>query len=192
MKLSSAPRILLVAAVCALSLIGLVVSEGAARQGGQEILLPMEAVDPRSLLSGHYVQLSLTQRIQPPAQCPPEGDWEWVALREDGERYIAAGGAASREEAQLVGLPVKGTFTCSAPTAAGDGVEAAPGWLALHLGVDRFHANQRDAMRIESVLRAQRTDQPTRAYAIVSIGRDGRARLKGLMIDGERLDLSWL
>ena len=192
MKLSSAPRILLVAAVCALSLIGLVVSEGAARQGGKEILLPMEAVDPRSLLSGHYVQLSLGRRIEPPEQCPPEGDWEWVALREDGERYIAAGGAASREEAQLVGLPVKGTFTCSAPTAAGDGVEAAPGWLALHLGVDRFHANQRDAVRIETVLRAQRSDQPTRAYAIVSIGRDGRARLKGLMIDGERLDLSWL
>lgn len=190
MKLSAAPRILLVAALCAAALIGLVISEGAARQSGQEILLPMEAVDPRSVLSGHYVQLSLTQRLEPSAQCPAQGDWDWVALREDGERYVAAGGATSREEAQLVGLPVKGTLTCSAP--ASDGGETLPGWLTLHLGVDRFHVNQADAMRIENVLRTQNTDQLTRAFAIVSVGRDGRARLKGLMIDGERLELSWL
>jgi len=192
MKLNAAPRIMLVAGLCAAGLIGLVVSEGAAREGGQEVLLPMEAVDPRALLSGHYVQLGITQRLEPPATCPAESDGDWVALREDGERYVAVGGATSHDNAQLLGLPVKGLFTCSPPTPASADVAAAPGWLTLQIGVDRFHVNQADAERIERVLRERNVNENTPAYAIVSIGRDRRARLKGLVIDGERLELNWL
>ena len=80
----------------------------------------------------------------------------------------------------------------SPPTPATAESEALPGEIRLHLGVERFHVSQADAQRIERVLRAQNIDGAARAFAIVSIGRDGRARLKGLMIDGERLDLSWL
>lgn len=192
MKLGAAPRILLVASVCAASLIGLVVSEGFARQGGQEVLLPMEAVDPRSLLSGHYVRLGLTQRLSPTETCPAAGDWSWVALRAEAGRYVPVGGAVSREEAQRLGLPVKGTFSCAPPTPPSGDDPGTPGWIALDIGVDRFHINQRDALRIEEVLRAQNVDEETRAFAIVSVGRDGRARLRGLSIDGERLELSWL
>jgi hypothetical protein len=193
MKIEAPPRILAVAAICAASLIGLVISEGYAREGGQEITLPMAAVDPRSLLQGHYVQLNFTDRLEPTEVCPESGDWDWVALRREGDIYVAAGGALSREEAQRVGpLPVKGTFTCSPPTPASEGVEPMPGWLTLDLGVDRFHVNQADAMRIERVLREQRADQETSAFAILSVGRDGRARLRALLIDGERFELSWL
>mgnify|MGYP001161526317 CR=1 FL=1 len=193
MKIEAPPRILAVAAVCAASLIGLVISEGYAREGGQEITLPMAAVDPRSILSGHYVQLNFTERLEPTDICPQSGDWEWVALRREGDIYVAAGGAPSREEAQRVGpLPVKGTFMCSPPTPGSEGIEPMPGWLTLDLGVDRFHINQADALRIESVLRDQRADEETRAFAILSVGRDGRARLRALLIDGERFDLSWL
>lgn len=193
MKVGPAPRIFIVAGVCALALIGVVVSEGAARASGQEVLLPMEAVDPRSLLSGHYVQLAITHRLEPGETCPPESEGDWIALKPDGETYALAGGARSREQAQQVGpLPVKGSFSCSAPTPASEDSEAIPGLVRLDVGVDRFHVNQRDAVRIEQVLRAQRPDEERRAFAIVSIGRDGRARLKGLRIDGERLELSWL
>jgi hypothetical protein len=193
MKIEAPPRILAVAAICAASLIGLVISEGYAREGGQEITLPMAAVDPRSLLQGHYVQLNFTDSLEPSEVCPESGDWEWVALRREGDIYVAAGGALSRDEAQRVGpLPVKGTFTCSPPTPASEGVEPMPGWLTLDLGVDRFHINQADAMRIDRVLREQRADQETRAFAILSVGRDGRVRLRALMIDGERFELSWL
>jgi hypothetical protein len=193
MKIEAPPRILAVAAICAASLIGLVISEGYAREGGQEITLPMAAVDPRSLLQGHYVQLNFTDRLEPTEVCPESGDWDWVALRREGDIYVAAGGALSRDEAQRVGpLPVKGTFTCSPPTPASEGVEPMPGWLTLDLGVDRFHINQADAMRIDRVLREQRADQETRAFAILSVGRDGRVRLRALMIDGERFELSWL
>lgn len=188
MKLTAAPRILIVAGLCAAALIGLVVNEGLARQGGQEVLLPMEAVDPRSLLSGHYVLLNLAQRLEPGESCPTGGDLEWIALRQAGDVYVAAGGAESREQAQLLGLPVKGQFVCIEPRAAAAGTEAMQGSVTLQLGIDRFHIAQTEALRIEDTLRDQSRDD----FAIVSVGRDGRGRLVGLIVDGERLELNWL
>lgn len=200
MKIAAAHRILAIAGICAAALVGLVINESYAREGGQEITLPMAAVDPRSLLSGHYVQLNFTDRLEAGEACPAAGDWDWVALRRAGDIYVAAGGANSRDEAERLGpLPVKGTFTCmppiappSIPVEEGALEEGSPGWLTLDLGVDRFHINQTDALRIEQVLRAPTTDEDTRAFAILSVGRDGRARLKALLIDGERFDLNWL
>lgn len=191
MKMNAAPRILIVAALCVTALVSMVVVEGAARQGGEEVLLPMEAVDPRSLLSGHYVLLNLTQRLEPGETCPTGGNLEWIALRQDGDVYTVVGGAESREQAQLLGLPVRGEFTCNEPIEP-PGSAAIPGAVTLNLGIDRFHITQTEALRIEDVLRAQSVDEPTRAFAIVSIGREGRGRLKGLLIDGERLELNWL
>jgi hypothetical protein len=193
MRIAAAPRILIVAALCSAALIALVASEGAARQGGQEVLLPIEAVDPRSLLSGHYVMLNLTQRLEPDQVCPAAGDWDWIALRRQGDSHRLVGGAQSREDAQQVGpLPVKGNFFCTPPVAPTPESAGAPGFVRLDIGVERFHANQADALRIERVLREQQPGEETRAFAIVSVGRDGRARLRGLLIDGERLELSWL
>ena len=63
--------------------------------------------------------------------------------------------------------------------------------MPLDLGIDRFHINQADAERIERVLREQR-GRATRASRSSRSARDGRARLKGLMVDGERFELSWL
>ncbi|MGD9968796.1 MAG: GDYXXLXY domain-containing protein [Hyphomonadaceae bacterium] len=193
MKIEAPVRILAVAGLCAIALVGLVVSEGIAREGGQEITLPMAAVDPRAILSGHYVALSFTERVEATETCPEAGDWEWIALRREGDIHVAAGGALSREEAQRIGpLPVKGNFTCSPPQPAQPGLEAMPGWLTLDLGVERFHINQADAVRIERVLREQIPGEETRAFAVLSVGRDGRARLRALLIDGERFDLNWL
>lgn len=193
MKLNAAPRILIVAATCVLALIGLVIIEGNARSSGLEARLPMEAVDPRSLLSGHYVQINLTQRLQPGEVCPRGGpDSKWLALRRDGDIYELAGGAASDDDArQISAVAVRGSFDCSPPVEIPD-ASPSPGWITLHLGIDRFYIDQAEALRIERSLREQRPDQQTRAFAIVSIGRDGRARLVGLMVDGERLDLNWL
>ncbi|MCB1982925.1 MAG: hypothetical protein KDF63_13740 [Rhodoferax sp.] len=59
------------------------------------------------------------------------------------------------------------------------------------LGPERFHITQDDAERIDGVLREQRPGAPARAFAVMSIGADGRARLKGLIVDGRRFDLDW-
>jgi hypothetical protein len=72
------------------------------------------------------------------------------------------------------------------------GAPSAPGVLHLDLGIDRFYVNQAEAQRIERALAEQRNDARRRVLAIVSIGRDGIARLKGLIIDGRRMELNWL
>lgn len=189
MKLATPPRILLVAGLCVASLITLVISEGFARSGGQEALLPIEAVDPRALLSGHYVQINLTQRLPPERSCPEAVDGDWVALRSDGVAHRVVGGASSREGAlQLGPLPVKGSFFCSPP----DPGSATPGSIVLDVGINRFYVGQAEAVRIETLLRERAADASTGAFAIVSVGRDGRARLRGLQIDEQRFELSWL
>jgi hypothetical protein len=185
-RFAPAARILAAAGICAASLITLVINENSARASGLEVHLRMEGVDPRSLLSGHYVALALTDRLAPGEDCPTMGAWRWVALRRDGAFHALVGGAMSRDSAQQVGpLPVRGTFTC---ISSGD--PATQGWVTLHVGAERFHVNQREATRIERALRD--ADPGTPAYAIVSIGRDGRARLKAIVVNGERLDLSLL
>lgn len=193
----SAPiRILIVAALCIAGLIGLVVRETMARDAGREVLLPMEAVDPRALLQGHYVIVDIRDRLEADEQCPPstisgEG---WIALAPGDPAYRVVGAARIPEEA-ATGAPgevlVRGDFYCQAPMPEQVDVPAQPGWVTIGINTDRFYVDQSGAQRIERVLRDQTLDTPGRVYAIVSIGEDGRARLKGLQVDGERLELSW-
>lgn len=195
MKIDSAPRILIVAAVCALALVGVVVLEGAARASGQEVLLPMQAVDPRALLSGHYVRISLSQTLEPTEHCPDnQSGWDWIALKPvGGGVYGVVGGAHSRDQTEQIGpVSVKGTFGCMAPTTPSkDMPEGQAGNIRLEIGVDRFYINQAEAERIDQILRNSRGSE-AQAFAIVSIGGDGQARLKGLQVEGHRLELAWL
>jgi len=192
-------RILIVAALCIAALIGLVVRESMARDGGQEVQLAMGAIDPRALLQGHYVIVALQDRLANEAPCPAslqhgvEGDprHHWLALSPNGPRHTISGQAASREEAMRLGaLAVRGTGSCVMP-AVSEGESPEAGIVQADIGISRFHIRQAEAERIERVLAAQRPEQETRAYAIVSIGADGRARLKGLNVEGERLMLNW-
>lgn len=180
-------RILIVAALCVITLVGLVVRESMARASGTEILLPVEAVDPRSLLSGNYVTIQ-PRDVFETGLCPPINDGEalWVALAPEGDHHRATGQASTREEAlQIAPLVARGSMQCFPDTEGG-------GFVSVDLGFDRFHINQTEAQRIERVLREQEPGSPARVYAIVSVGKDGRARLKGLMVHGERLELNWL
>ena len=192
-------RILIVAALCALSLIGLVVRESMARASGTEVLLAMEAVDPRSLLSGHYVIVSLQERIEGECGPPPSMDnelerdlasYRWLALRKSGMAHSVTGTGRTRDEALTEGeVAVLGTSECTA--AFGPEEEAPASVTRLNIGIERFHIAQAEAERIDTLLRSQEPGEQ-RIFAIVSIGQDGRARLKGLQVDGERLELNWL
>lgn len=193
-------RILIVAALCALSLIGLVVRESTARASGTEVLLAMEAVDPRALLSGHYVIVSLREELREGDIACSEQRGEWLSLAPNGQTiggqsvYSLAGEATALRGARSTpqSLAVRGSYICSPPEVPNGDFAGAPGWIALDLGVSRFHINQSDAERIDALLRARTTGAEARIFAIVSIGTDGRARLKGLQVDGERLELNWL
>lgn len=181
-------RIAAAAVGLALALIGLVAREGQARAAGREVLLAMEAVDPRELLTGHYAQLRLADRVPIGTRCPPgtiEGAGDWVALTPDGARHRAAGTAPTRAEAEAIAsLVVRGRAQCSPGDPAG-------ALVSLDLGVDRLHAAQAEAEAIERALRPGADGLAPPAFAVVSIGRDGRARLKGVIVDGRRVSLDW-
>jgi len=192
-------RILIVAALCIAALVGLVVRESLARDSGQEVQLAMGAVDPRALLQGHYVIVALVEQLAPEAPCPVSFEQgsalaphdTWLALAPNGDHHTVSGVAASRREAARLGaLAVRGGASCFQPTTL-DGEPPEPALIQADLGVSRFHINQTDAQRIERVLGAPGANNSPRVYAIVSIGADGRARLKGLNVEGERLMLNW-
>jgi uncharacterized membrane-anchored protein len=190
MKFDTPVRIIAVATFCALALIGLVVREGAARASGTEAILHIEAVDPRSLLHGHYVVLALQETA---TSCPPGADdvaggnttrSNWVAFRQNADHHSVAGVAKSQEMAAKLGpIVARGSAWC--------GTNAASRTIRTDVGIDRFHISQAEAQRIERILREQRVSE-ARVSAIVSIGRDGRARLKGLIVDNQRIELRWL
>lgn len=176
-------------AALALGLIGLVASEGRARTQGAEVALIMEAVDPDDLRGGRYVALNLTERLSAGESCPPGADTGfaagrqgWVALRREGDRHRPSGAAARRADAARLGdLVVRGGLTCDFRGEA----------VTLRIGVERFHASRAEAERIERILASGPPGGRARPFALVSVGRDGRARLNGVRIDGRRVELEW-
>lgn len=191
MRLPGVPvRILAAAGVLALGLVGLVAREGMARARGQEVVLPITGYDPRELLTGHYVQFQFRSEYPAGAPCPPgheaaaHGDG-WVALARRGDHHEATGAAPSRAAALRLGeVAVRGGIECQARRAP------ETTWVVLNLGVDRLHADQKQAEAIQDVLRAPPGGE-SKGYAVVSVGKDGRARLKGLVAGGRRVDLLW-
>lgn len=199
--LKPAWRILIVAALCVLTLIGLVVHEANARSTAAEIALPMEPVDPRSMLSGHYVIVNLREPLPPGEGCPAEtGDTDWLALAPNGETiantpiYALLSAAPTRAALPSIAqaLPVRGGIFCSPPEAPREGAPERPGWLLYNLGVERYYTNQAEAERIQGIIGEQVIGEETRVYALLLVGRDGRARINGLIVDGTRIELGWL
>lgn len=184
-------RILAAAAVLALGLVGLVVREGLARDSGQEVVLQITGYDPRELLTGHYVRFQFRSEFPPGTPCPPgagghlrRGD-AWVALSRRGDHHEATGAALSREAALKLGeIAVRGDVDCLSRTAPDNT------WVILNLGLERLHADQAQAAAIQKIMRAT-PDGPSTGHAVVSVGADGKARLKGVSAGDRRVDLDW-
>lgn len=185
-------RILGAGAFLVALLIALVVVEDRARASGREVALPMEAIDPRNLLTGHYVALQLTQRLPAGQVCPPRAqpykEGGWLALDARTGRFRGAGETRTAALASGGDIAVKGGVYCSRRGFLDGEADA----VTLDIGVDRFHADQQESEAIEKALRARRANgDQVPAFAVVSVGSDGRARLKGVIMDGKRTDLTW-
>lgn len=209
--LNAPMRIMIVAGVCVLGLIGLVVREGYERDAptSQAIEMRMQAIDPRSLLSGHYVIVSLQDIIVTNDGADPCANFQaienrrsWLAITSTGSEggaapppeapraYAPVGARSTREEAQALGLAVRGWATCSEiPQEASTPTRTAAVQTNL-AGIERFHAPQAEAERIDALMRAQAED--TQVYAMINVSTDGSARLVGLKVNGEIISLNWL
>lgn len=187
-------RILAAAGLLAGLLVALVIHEDQQRQAGREIRLAMAAVDPRDLLAGHYVALNLTQPLPKGAPCPPGvgGAWpfgkkapaRWIAVTPSPRGEIVTGVAAGRKAALAYGpIVLQGKTECWSAPESGD----EDGRVTVKIGVDRFHTDQKQAEAMERALRGRAPP----AFAIISIGADGRGRLKGVIVGDKRMDLTW-
>lgn len=184
-------RIMGAALVLVALLVGLVARENQARNAGREVRLPMEAVDPRELLTGHYVALRLSQLQAPGEPCPPgSGSMMkpgWVALTPSptGDRVTGVG--SDRASAARFGpVQMRGKANCwGDPHDPNDRAR-----VAIDIGVNRFHASQAQSEAFDKALAGRKVGEAT-AWAVVSVGQDGKSRLRGVIIGGQRADLNW-
>lgn len=170
-------------------LVGLVVRETRARAEGTELRLAMRGVDPRDLLTGHYAALDLDQPLAQGEPCPPgineKAQPGWIAFTPGPRTARVTGFATQREAAARLGPVVaRGKASCWTVRE----VVPIPGSVNLDLGVRRFHADQKRAMAVEAALRNR---PPGESIAVISVGRDGKPRLKGVIVGGQRMDLDW-
>ncbi|NBU27888.1 MAG: hypothetical protein EBS42_06650 [Caulobacteraceae bacterium] len=174
------------ALLLAAALILLVLREYQARQAGTEVALRVQQVDPRSLLSGHYVQLNFIDAAPAGFDCDgiglkPDQTRSWIALRWNGDHHVLAGWAKTSAAAAKLGTPVlRGDVLCLGSTEAPQ--------VEMKIGIDRFHAAQKEAEALEALMRRPGDHA---VLALVSVGQDGRARLAGLKVDGRETRLDW-
>ncbi len=143
-------RLLAAGAVCLAALIALVVVEDRARAAGREVIVNMEPIDPRSILSGHYVMLGFTDVMPDGEACPVlatnPGDDGWLALKQRDDRHVVAASAPTRAALDGKGdVFVRGWAMCDEPAPASTDTPpapATPGRITMHLGVERIHADQ--------------------------------------------------
>jgi len=162
-------------------------------------VMPMQPVDPQAMLSGHYVVIGLSDPLAPGQACPPgaQTDWQptfdpasrrpyWVALTPGGGHGRVVGVAATQAAAaRFSPITARGDAHCV------PNVQDAQGSVETWLGVDRFYLGQAEAERIAAGM-SPTADHPVLTSAILSIGRDGRARMKGLQVDKQRIVPGWL
>ena len=95
-----------------------------------------------------------------------------------------AGAALTREAAlKIAPVAVRGRAWCEGAPAGEEGL------VRTALSVDRFHADQDEAEAIERAMRDR--EGPQRVQAILSVGKDGVPRTRGLIVDGRRIELTW-
>ena len=188
-------RILATALLLTIALIGLILRENRLRDTGREAILSIDAVDPRDLLTGHYVALRISEARPDLAVCPkglPTAATPGLmrlAPGPDGRHHLVTGPKVRGE------LKVTGFADCQdtalserVPAVPGSSALAAPPIVTLDIGVDRYHADQDEAEAIDKVLRNR---NPGSAAIVISVGPDHRARLKGLILNGKRTDITW-
>lgn len=147
---------------------------------GREITLDVKPVDPRSLFRGDYVilgydisQLPLAMFSRPVR----EGDAVYVTLAREGEGWKAKAATAKRPagvtpEDVVLAARVRFVSRGGSPTEL----------VTLSYGIESFFVPEGTGRAIETEIR------PGKVKAHVVIGDDGTAALKGLTVDGQRIE----
>jgi len=192
-------RVVGVMVASVLALVILVIHEGLVVASGTEITMAMQPVDPQALLSGNYVTVELNEALPAGQACPPGATTgvfpdpqlipqpdHWVALARRGAVWSTVGVASSRVAAlRLAPLAAQGDAYCLIST------PDQPGAVSTALGVTRVSLSQAEAQRVSDLVARPAAGGAGAVLALMSIGSDGKARMKGLVVNGQRMEIRW-
>lgn len=152
-------------------------------KSGREIALQVIPVDPRDVFRGEYVILGydISQLPTPPetgrGDSYARGQTVYVTLQQDPTGAWASKAVTTTYPADVAVSEVvmKGTVRSRFQrTAEGDNA------IAVRYGIESYFVPEGNGDSLEQTVRDKKI------HAIVAVGRDGTAALKGIIIDGER------
>ncbi len=179
-------RIILLLIVKLGLLAAMLISYAIAMAGGTEIVIRAEPVDPRSLLRGHYVRLGYgietldTDLLG--TECYDYQDAVFVTLAPASDydwRPVAVSGAMPEDGFENGRVTLRAIvdhgFACVAD-------EAPDRTFRVDYGLSAFFASPKMARALETRLRTEEG-----LPVILSVPKSGRALIKGVIVDGERV-----
>jgi uncharacterized membrane-anchored protein len=175
---------------------------------GEEIILPAEGYDPRNLLTGHYVnlrtpvhqaQMTLSHQLEVETltgrqvwavlqRSGPDAAWQVADLLPQRPTDDIAGGAVvvrARVVSSWVETAWLDEADPNAPPQQAFPVAAGQAWVELVYGIERYHTRQIEAVALERWLATER--ERAGVTLRISVGTDGRARLRAVLLDGKPL-----
>ncbi|MBL8882434.1 MAG: GDYXXLXY domain-containing protein [Hyphomicrobium sp.] len=184
----------LVAALQSAALAYIVVARDRLLKTGREVVLSVTPVDPRDLFRGDYVTLGYDiTRISGDALAPrgdvPEGIERggtfYAVLSLDAASNTWSVARVSADYPRGVGadeVVIKGRARAIYTTPA-TRQEAGTATLLGRYGIESYFVPEGTGRALEEKVRSHSIK------AVVAVGADGTAALKGLIVDGERRDL---
>lgn len=152
----------------------IVVSRMLHLKNGREIVLKTVPVDPRSLFRGDYVILSygIVRVARPDGETIANGDVRYVTIAQAGDDWNVITSSKTYPQALAPGQAV----------IRGEVVNTWPGdtsvTLEMHYGIESYFVPEGAGLELESKVRTGDLK------AIVALDDDGKAAIKGLVLDG--------
>ncbi len=180
-------RLIVVGLVLTGALAGGAIMNALAVTQGTEIVLGAQGYDPRAPLTGNFTQVTFAISNPSfdgnPAIVNKPG-WQdvWVVIAPDGPDWKAVSASNSKPNAAPAG-----GYLIAAETRYSGGAT-----VPLRYGIERIYLQQKEAERIAGLVRGLTADAATVPVKVVaSLGSDKRLRLKGLIVQGKRMDFTW-
>lgn len=157
---------------------------------GREVVLEVIPVDPRSLFRGDYVILGYDisrYKLPPGSKLPDRNDPFYVTLRKgEGDNWQPVAG--STNEPTSVGadeVVIRGRVDyVNAPSndpSSNNHEQKEPAVVSVHYGIESFFVPEGTGRELEQMVGDKKIS------ALIAIGSDGEAAIKGLISEGKRV-----
>lgn len=182
---SQATRILAIVGLMTLSLFGMIFSHVSLLQSGTEIVLKTEPVDPRSLFRGDYVILgySISQLSESDLESW-EGTYDkhdpvFITLHEqNGEWHAQSLSPSPPQTKSEDAVTIKGTVEYAySPSLEDRSDSEAEASLQIRYGIESYFVPEGVGKDLEKHRNEERLSM------LIAVGKNGRAAIKGLIID---------